>query len=398
MSDAGFTEKGLARLEAGVAAHVANDEVPGLTWLVARGDEVHSASTGVVDLEEGPGTGRDTIFRIASMTKPITAVAALMLVDDGTVGLDDDVDRWLPELADRRVLRDPDGPFDDTVPAARPITVRDVLTFRLGLGMDFTKPWPQPLLTAMGELGLGAGPPAPAEPPDPDEWMRRVGTLPLLYQPGEHWLYNTGSDILGVLVARAAAQPFDDFLRARIFEPLGMADTGFVVPAEALDRLGTHYAADPMSGERNVYDEAKGQWSSRPAFPSGAGGLVSTVDDYLRFGRMLLAGGTHDGTRLLSAAMVEAMTTDQLTDAQRAASGPDPAGAAGWGFGVSMPKADSPIRGAGAYGWDGGLGSTWANDPRAGLTGILLTNQAWTSPAPPAVCDTFWRGAYEALS
>ena len=278
---------------------------------------------------------RDSIFRIASMTKPVVAVGALLLVEECKLRLDDPVETLLPELSDRQVLVDGRGPLDgDTDPARRPITVHDVLTFRLGLGMDFEAPWPQPLLEAMGELGLGSGPPEPQVPPAPDEWIRRLSTLPLLYQPGERWLYNTGSDVLGVLVARAAGQPLEDFLRARVFDRWGMVDTGF--STTHVDRLGSCYATDPGTGARSVFDAPAGAWTTPPAFPSGGGGLVSTLDDFHAFGRMLLAGGRlPDGTRLLSRASVEAMTTDQI-DADRGATGPSPDGSQGWGFGVGV--------------------------------------------------------------
>ena len=198
--------------------------------------------------------------------------------------LDDPVDAFLPELADRRVLRDPAGPLDDTVPAARPISVRDVLTFRLGLGMDMEH-WdrPQPVLERAAELGLGAGPPAPQQAPATEEWIRRLGSLPLSYQPGERWLYHVGADVAGVLVERAAGRPFPDVLRERIFEPLGMTDTAFHVPPAKLDRFGPLTAVDPASGALGTYDPADGQWSTPPAFPGGGAGLVSTVDDYLAF-------------------------------------------------------------------------------------------------------------------
>ena len=184
---------------------------------------------GTLTRGEPVAVGRDSLFRISSMTKPIVAVAALILVEECRLRLDDPVDELLPELADRRVLVDPRGPIDGpTVPARAPITVRDVLTFRLGLGMDFEAPWPQPLLEEMDRLGMGGGAPEPQVPPAPDEWMRRLSTLPLLYQPGERWLYNTGADVLGVLIARAAGQPLDEFLRERVLDPLGMVDTAFV--------------------------------------------------------------------------------------------------------------------------------------------------------------------------
>jgi CubicO group peptidase (beta-lactamase class C family) len=293
------------------------------------------------------------------------------------------------------VLVDGRGPLRGaTVPARRPITVYDVLTFRLGLGMDFEAPWPQPLLEAMGELGLGSGPPEPQASPAPDEWLRRLSTLRLLYQPGERWLYNTGSDVLGVLVARAAGQPLEEFLRERVFGPLGMADTGFSTMHR--DRLGSCYTTDPDTGERSVYDGPAGQWATPPAFPSGGGGLVSTLDDFHAFGRMLLAGGRlPDGSRLLSRASVEAMTTDQI-GVSRGASGPSPDGAQGWGFGVGVQVRRTGLGpSVGSYGWDGGLGSSWANDPNQDLVGVVLTTDAFVSAfPPPAVIQDFWTGVY----
>jgi CubicO group peptidase (beta-lactamase class C family) len=328
---------------------------------------------------------RDTVFRIASMTKPIAAVAALLLVEECRLRLDDPVEALLPELADRRVLVDPHGPIDGpTVPANRPITVDDVLTFRLGYGMDFEAPWPQPLLVAMDDLGLGGGAPSPSGPPSPDAWIAGLATLPLLRQPGERWLYNIGSDVLGVLIARAAGQPLEDVLRERIFEPLGMRDTGFFAPDPS--RLVTGY------GGGEVYDRQDGQWARPPAFPSAAGGLVSTVDDLHAFARMLLDGGRP----LLSRIAVDAMTTDHLLAHQ---GGPSPDGAAGWGYGIAVARRrDGVGRSAGSYGWDGGLGTSWGNDPTEGVIGIVLTNEAFTGPFPaPAVVRDFWTSLYASL-
>ncbi len=286
----GFDAGRLGRLHDVMAGHAEQDTVGGVAWLAARGDDVEAGAAGYLTRGEPDPVRRDSIFRIASMTKPIVAVGALLLVEECALRLDDPVDALLPELADRRVLLDGRGSLEgDTVPAHRPITVHDVLTFRLGLGMDFEAPWPQPLLDAMGELGLGSGPPEPHVPPTPDEWMRRLSTLPLLYQPGEHWLYNTGSDVLGVLIARAAGQALGEFLRTRVFEPVGMVDTGF--STGHLERLGSCYTIDPETGERSVFDAPRGQWATPPAFASGAGGLVSTLDDVHAFGRMLLSGG-----------------------------------------------------------------------------------------------------------
>jgi CubicO group peptidase (beta-lactamase class C family) len=228
--------------------------------------------------------------------------------------------------------------------------------------------------------------------------MRRLGTLPLAYQPGERWLYHTSSEVLGVLVARAAGQPLEAFLAERLFQPLGMTDTGFSVPEASLGRFGGAYAADPATGERSLYDPADGQWSRPPAFPSGGAGLVSTVDDYLSFARMLAAGGRCGDGRLLSRPSVMAMTTNQLTSEQMAASSPSPDGTLGWGFGVGVQVARAgPAHSIGSYGWDGGLGSSWRNDPAEDLAGILLTNQAFSSPEPPAVVQDFWTSIYASI-
>src|SRR5581483_579091 len=258
-----------------------------------------------------------------------------------------------------------------------------------------------PILRAASAAQLGLGPPNPAEIPAPDEWLRRFGSLPLMYQPGERWLYNTGSDVLGVLIARAAGQPLEQFCRERIFEPLGMKDTGFSVPPGQIHRLATAYQVDPKSGERVVFDPAAGgKWSSPPAFPSGAGGLVSTADDYLAFARMLLGGGRLGGVRILARPSVEAMVSDQLTPPQKAGGAllPGYFETHGWGFGVSVVTSRSgPAEVPGSYGWDGGLGTSWRSDPHEHLITIMLTQTAWTAPRPPNVCLDFWTCAYAAI-
>lgn len=395
----GFEPGQLERLRVVMAGHVERDTVGGVAWIASRGDDVEVGVAGTLTRGEAEPVRRDSIFRISSMTKPIVAAGALVLVEDCRLRLDDPVDDLLPELADRRVLIDPRGPIDgDTVPADRPITVEDVLTFRLGLGMDFSAPWPQPLLEAMSELGLGAGPPEPQGPPEPDEWMRRLSTLRLLYQPGERWLYNTGADVLGVLIARASGQALDVFLQERVFEPLGMVDTGFAT--RHVDRLGTCYTTDPETREPVVYDAPQGGWAKPPAFPSGGAGLVSTVDDYHAFARMLLSGGRlPDGSRLLSRASVEAMTSDHL-HVDRDGPSPSPDGSQGWGYGVGVQLRRAGLtRPAGSYGWGGGMGSSWANDPDRGLAGVLLTTDAFAGPfPPPAVIQDFWTCTYTALA
>ncbi|HEY6407178.1 MAG TPA: serine hydrolase domain-containing protein [Ktedonobacteraceae bacterium] len=384
-----------------MVGYVERGEVPGLVTLVSRRGEVHVDVIGTKAIEDSTPMRRDTIFRISSMTKPITAVATMILVEECKVRLDEPVDRWLPELAERKVLKRLDGSLDDTVPANRPITVRDLLTFRMGFGQMMAPPDAYPILKAANAQQIGMGPPSPSTLPAPDEWMRRLGQLPLMHQPGEMWMYNTGSDVLGVLIARASGQPLETFLQERIFKPLGMKDTGFNVPAASLDRLATSYWTNPESGKLVVFDEAKGgQWSRPPAFPSGAGGLVSTIDDYLSFGQMMLSQGKHGNERILSRLSVETMTTDQLTPEQKAVSGLVPGyfDSHGWGFGVSVVTRRDDIAGVpGRYGWDGGLGTSWYSDPREAMITILMTQRAWTSPSPPDVCLDFWTSAYQAI-
>jgi CubicO group peptidase (beta-lactamase class C family) len=388
----GFSKSRLGRLTDLLAGSVQRGETGEVVALLSRGGETH--------LETAGGAEPDTIFRIASMSKPVAAVAALILVEECVLRLDDPVDEFLPELADRRVLTRMDGPLDETVPAERPITLRDLLTFQAGIGFGhgmFGPPGSVPFMDALDSLRGGM--PQPSAVAEPDEWMRRLGELPLAHQPGARWLYNTASDILGVLIARVAGQPFGDFLQERIFSPLGMADTGFWVPADAIDRLPPQYTRDER-GAVVVYDPPDGQWATPPAFPSGAGGLVSTAPDYLAFASMLMRGGSHRGVRILSRPSVSLMTSDQLPASVKAVSGlaPGDFDAMGWGFGVSVVTRRTQVyHSAGTYGWNGGLGTTWANDPAENLTLILLTQHAFTSHLGPVLIGDFSTTAYQAL-
>ena len=350
--------------------------MPGMVTLVARGDDVRVDTIGTMAFDSDRPMRRDTIFRIGSLTKPILAAATMMLIEDGALALEEPVDRLLPELADRRVLRRVDGPLDDTVPAHRPITVEDLLTFRMGYGLLIGAGFDQslPILRAADALQLQIGAPDPRTPHDPDAWIERFGRLPLMYQPGERWLYGTGSLVLGVLVARAASQPLDAFFRTRIFEPLGMRDTGFSMAADQTERLPAQYRTDFQTGA--VEPETitgPDVWTRPPAFPSGAGGLLSTADDYLVFARLLLDGGAHRGQRLLSERSIAMMTTNHLTPEQ-IEGGRMLLSGSGWGYGVSVtvkPDEASPV--PGRYGWFGGYGTTWCNDPHRRLVAIGLT-------------------------
>lgn len=368
--------------------HVSNGSVTGAVGLIARGDQVEVEAVGWADADGSAPMTRDSIFRIASITKPITAAAVMMLVEDGRIALDDPVGPWLPELASPSVVRTPDAPADDVVPAARPITVADLLTFRAGYGFgsDFSLP-------AVGLLfsELKQGPPQPQLVAAPDDWMAALGRIPLLYQPGDAWLYNTCSDIQGVLIARVCGRPLPEFLAERLLQPLGMSDTGFAVPAGQLHRFTSYYRAGPAGG-LDLVDPPEGEWSRLPAFPSGAGGLVSTADDWLSFARMLLAGGTAGGRRLLSPASVGLMTTDHLTQPQRDASGLFLEGQ-GWGYGGSVDVAAvDPWNVPGRYGWVGGTGTAAHIIPSSGSVTILLT-QTEMGPTSPALMRDFWRYA-----
>ena len=400
MNAGGFGKERLGRMHDVMAGHVERG-VPGLVTLLSRRGEVHVDAMGVKAVGSSDPMRRDTIFRISSMSKPVTAAAAMILVEECKLRLDEPVDRLLPELADRQVLRRLDGPLDDTVPANRPITLRDLLTLRMGSGLIMAPPDSMPIQKALSERLLGVGPPSPATAPAPDEWMRRLGSLPLMHQPGKKWMYHTGSDVLGVLIARASGQPLEAFLRERIFEPLGMKDTGFSVSPAKLDRLATSYWTNPATGAFGLFDAADGgQWSRPPAFPSGGAGLVSTADDFLAFAQMLLDEGKCGSERILSRLSVEVMTTDQLAPEQKAASGLV-AGffdSHGWGFGMAVAtRRDGVATVPGQFGWDGGLGTSWRSDPKEQMVGILMTQRAWESPTPPAVTLDFWTGAYQSI-
>jgi CubicO group peptidase (beta-lactamase class C family) len=382
----GFDQAVLDRIDRVVEQAVEQGQAPGVVAAVARGPAVHVTTAGAMAVGGDP-MRRDTLFRISSVTKPMTAAVVLSLVEDGLLDLDGPIDELVPELAGRRVLRRPDGPLDLTVPARRPITVRDLLTFTWGFGMQgamFTAPEPWPIVTAAAERELATfGPPQPGSTPDPDTWLARLGELPLLAQPGERWLYSSGSQVLGVLAARAAGAPFGDVLRERLLGPLGMADTGF--GAVDTSRLATAY--ERRDGQLAVTDPPDGQWSRPPLFPDGAAGLVSSADDVVAFGRMLLRGGDP----VLAPATVAEMTRDQLTPAQRANVWPGFSFLEnrGWGYGLSVLD-------DGRYTWEGGSGTAWSNVPAQDLTVVVLTQRAVDETGPPAVCEDVLAAAREA--
>jgi CubicO group peptidase (beta-lactamase class C family) len=402
MTTGGFSPKRLAGVRDVLARHIDAGYVPGAVAVVARHGEVHIEATGNLAFE-GAGSetpmAADTICRIASMTKPVVAACAMTLVEDCTLRLDDPVDMLLPELADMTVLGDPNGPLSDTVPAERPITLRDLLTFTFGTGIVGAEPGTIPISDALDAL---------EPPPPPDEWIGRLGALPLVYQPGERWMYDTAANVTGVLIARATGMSFEDALSERICGPLGMKDTAFSVGGESISRLATAYQRDDATGEVVVEDGPDGYWSRPPAFEAGGWGLVSTASDYLAFASALLAGGNYQGERVLSRPSVALMASDHLTPAQKAVSGFQPGyfDDIGWGFGMSVrthrkhhgpwPVSYPPSGSVGSYGWSGIYGTGWYNDPAEDMTTILMIQRAPAPPGLPFLLD-FWTAAYQAI-
>jgi CubicO group peptidase (beta-lactamase class C family) len=399
ITDSGFSSARRARMHAALRCHVDSGQLPGLVALVHQRGREHVETIGTMAYDSNVPMRRDTIFRLASTTKPITAVGAMILVEECKVRLDDPVDEWLPELKDRQVLRTIESPLDDTVPAKRPITLRDLLTFRAGYGevgflsptCPFQKAW------AEARLPLSEWPFAGTS----DELMRRLRGLPLVHQPGERWLYHMSAEILGVLIARVSGKSLGAFLHERIFEPLGMADTGFQVPGTKLDRLPPCYGRDWVTGELVVLEEGRGGYAARrPIFESGAGGLVSTVDDLLAFGRMMLVNGAGAGERVLSRPSIELMTMDHLTPEQKAVSPffENFWDTYGWGFGMGIVTARNDLADVpGRFGWDGAFGTSWHVDPREGLVGVLMTQRRPDRLALPPVVLDFWTSAYQLI-
>lgn len=341
-----------------------------LVW--HRGDVRQVNELGYRDVETAAPMSRDTIFRIASMTKPVTIAAAMALVEEGKLSLSDPVTRWLPELADMRVLMNPTGPLDETVPAARPITVEDLMTHRSGLAYSFSVVGP--IARAYAGVSLRQ---------DQDHWLAEVAQLPLVHQPGERLTYSHATEVLGILVSRIEGKPLSAVLAERIFEPLGMTDTGFWISPDKRARAATMYrhAGEAGTDEIVLRSDALGPIPVKePRFCQGGASLVSTADDYLKFARMLLAGGHLDGVRVLSEESVRAMRTDRLTEEQK--SHPF-LGAPFWigrGFGLNLSVVTDPSRsaqlfgpgGAGTFGWPGAYGTWWQADPSNDLILIYL--------------------------
>jgi CubicO group peptidase (beta-lactamase class C family) len=351
-----------------------------VTLVSQRGEVLQFNAIGYRDAEARIPMQRDTIFRIASMSKPVTTAAAMTLVDEGKMTLDDPITRWLPEFADMRVLEDPAGPLDSTTPAERLITVDDLLTHRSGMAYPFSVVGP--LSRAYLRLPVRQ---------DPGTWLAELSALPLVHQPGERMTYSHATDVLGIILSRIEGKELHEVLTERIFEPLGMHDTGFFVTREGRRRAATMYKLDDNG--LLCHDVMGPPPIVPPIFCQGGGGLWSTVDDYLRFARMLLADGeATDGTRLLSAEAARLMRTNRLTDEQRR----QPfLGAPYWvgrGFGLGLSVVTDPVKsrplfgpgGLGTFGWPGAYGTWWQADPTLDLILIYLVQNHPTLSADAA--------------
>jgi CubicO group peptidase (beta-lactamase class C family) len=386
----------LGRVQDVARRFVENGQLAGVASLVwRRGEIISSVAEGWADIDAKVPLRRDTIFRIASMTKPIISVAALMLLEDGRLTLNDPLTRWLPETANLRVLRGPDAELDDTVPLDRPPTLHDLITHRAGFAGPLLLGAGTPVVKALSEATGQVAGASPFIQLQPDELVARVCAVPLMMQPGWRWHYGISTDLLGVVIARASGMSLPDFLASRIFGPLAMVDTGFFVPPEKRDRLAIGYArGEPLV----VYDHpATGQWSKPPIFPAGGGGLASTLDDYLAFARMLLAGGTIGKERLLSRSTIAMMTAPHLTVDQMRPLHPalDILAGRNFGLGVSIHGGAGPELGSpGKYGWSGVYGTDWFNDPAEDLICIVMS-QLWYSGSE--LRPAFANAVYQAI-
>ncbi|SDF96390.1 serine hydrolase domain-containing protein [Paraburkholderia phenazinium] len=397
MQKAGFSPARLAQLTAAMHAYVERGEVAGVVTLAWRHGEIAQFEPlGWRDDAEQLPMQRDTLFRIASMTKPVTSAAIMMLIEQDQLALDAPVAQWLPELAAPRVLRDVSGPLDQTEPARAPITVLDLLTHRAGFAYHFTATGP--IAEAYEAVFNGVESQA-----GPDAWLARVATLPLMFQPGTRWHYGIATDILGVLIERVSGLTLGEFFRTRIFEPLSMRDTAFSVPESQLARLATAYGIHPSTRERVVEDRpATSRWANPKRFQGGGGGLVSTAEDYLQFARLLLGRGRVGETRLLSHRSVDLMRSNFLSRDQRRVPAFGQIVWAGQGFGLGLSIVDDPAqqlplgyRSTGSFGWPGAYGTSWFADPVENLIGLMLIQRRAVEPFPMSV--EFERRLYDAI-
>ena len=378
-----MTTQSASTIDSILSEHVAQGELAGVAALVWRPERPTRAITvGRRDVARDLPVTRDTIFRIASLTKPVTSVAALTLLDEGRFDLDDPITRVAPELENLQVLQDPEGPLDNTLAARRAITFRDLLTHRSGLtyGEFHRGPIRAACATTLGSQIDNVL--------SPDEWIAKLATLPLIDQPGAAFHYGISDDVLGFLIARIEETTLGAVMRRRVFDPLGMHDTHFVVPHDKRRRQAALTGFD-HAGRLTTLAVAPGghALAERPdsmTFEAGGGGLWSTADDYLAFARLFVGGGAVDGVRILRPETCALMMSNQLTSTQRADARmfgrPLFAKGHGYGMGVAVvmePEHADVLRcrgGVGTVGWPGAYGSWWQADPNDGSVLIFLSH------------------------
>jgi CubicO group peptidase (beta-lactamase class C family) len=395
----GVDQAALAQIAPALQGVIDAGDLSGFVTLIwRRGEELQFNALGHRNIETGAPMTRDTLFRIASMTKPVTSVAAMMLMEEGKLRLDDPISKWMPEFADMKVLKDPTGPVEDTYASPRQITVEDLMTHRSGLAYAFTSigPIAHAYQRALGDVLTNEM--------STDAWLAALAKLPLSYPPGDRFHYSHATDVLGFLVGRIAGMSFRDFLFKRIFEPLGMVDTDFWIPPAKRSRMATMYRLkDDLSGLEVAPFPLV---DAPPAFCGGGGGLISTLDDYLKFARMLLGNGEVDGVRLVKPESVTLMRTNRLTDAQREIPFMGIPFWGGQGFGLGLSVIDDVEKQAwmgagskGAFGWPGAFGTWWRGDPQEDMILIyLIQNSMPLGPEAAAQLATGQRmGARAAL-
>jgi CubicO group peptidase (beta-lactamase class C family) len=395
----GVDQAALGQIAPALQAVIDAGDLSGFVTLIWRGgEEIQFNALGHRDIEAGLPMTRDTIFRIASMTKPVTTVAAMMLLEEGKLKLDDPITKWAPEFADMKVLKSATGPVEDVYPSPRDITVEDLMTHRAGLAYGFTSIGP---IAYAHQKALGD---VLTSDMGPDAWMKALAGLPLSYPPGERFHYSHATDVLGFLVGRIEGKPFREVLMERIFGPLKMVDTDFYFPPEKQGRAAKVYR---LKDDLSAIEEAPfPRRDAPPSFCGGGGGLVSTLDDYLTFARMLLGDGEVDGVKLLKPETVALMRTNRLTDAQREIPFMGIPFWLGQGFGLGLSVITDPEKqawmgagNAGAFGWPGAFGTWWQADPKSGMILIyLIQNSMPLGPEAAAQLATGQRmGARAAL-
>lgn len=390
-SKVGFSAEKLAAVPPMLQSVVDAGDLSGFVTLLFRKGEIAQVNTlGYRDLETKAPMTRDTLFRIASMTKPVTSVAALMLMEEGKLRLEDPITKWAPEFETMRVMKNAEGSLDDTYPAPRAITIEDLFTHRSGLSYAFSAVGP---IAKAYEAALGD---VLSNPVPPDAWIKALSRLPLLYAPGERFHYSVSTDLLGFIVGRIEKKPIRDVLMERLFKPLGMPDTDFYVPKEKRARAAVVYRQNNETGALHVLPFVL--HDSAPAFCGGGGGLISTADDYLKFARMLINKGEFEGRRYLKPETVALMCTDHLTPAQRAIPflGAIPMWD-GMGFGLGVSIIDQPeklgflgIGAKGSFGWPGAFGTWWQADPANDLVILYLIQNS--IPLEPGAIATLAAG------